>query len=201
MKATQLYTQVKEELLQAVNSRKTVGGAGITPEDVSKFMGTVSALNAVGRYDTTVTVNGFPYPISDYLVDGTLGATLLWPREVLLPGGELYSRKSIRDKYDIEGEVLNPPEFLEVQERILAKFRKAVHAQPVAEFIGSKDYGPCDLISGDMVAVSDLMHIRALPFSITISDDVYEKEYFTYPLAAVIKAVVANMVTDIISKG
>lgn len=195
-----LIDLVVENLVNSGVSFKSTGGAFVSKEDTTKFIGTLFALANVERYHTMVTVDQVAYPISSYAIDARLGGAFAMPRQIMMPGTSPYL-KDLREHEECTVS-MTPAEFVEYQYKFFANFKQVPNLQPVDEFIRPINIGEVtEIYNGKSAHIDDVCAAKSLPVKLLASDVMFEKDYFEYPLETVVKQIVINFYTNLKSKG
>lgn len=190
-----LCVLVAKEIVKSGKSFKTTGGNFVSEADMTDFIETVFACSNLGRYDTVIAFGGTVYPISAYTIDGRLGEAFAAPKMVCMPGTSPFL-KDVRVHEEAKVK-MSPARFIEFQYQFFANFRQSPILQSINEFIKPTTISDVKEVSnGVNVHIDDISAIKALPLKLSIADNLFNEEYFTYPIAEVIKQVVINLFID-----
>lgn len=183
------------------NSFKRVSGKFVDEAETQRFFATIFQTATVSEYATTLTVNGMPYNLDDFKVDGRL-ASLVLPRKLAMPG-DVFTTHNLMECESLEGEqAFDPADFIQYQVRLLNKLRESPQFN---EGLGalSKPKVLDDTIhvcNGTRVHTDAAGHVVAMPIVLKCAEMLYKEEYFQVPLEVAVKQYITSLYNGIVGK-
>jgi hypothetical protein len=181
-----------------VNDEKTISGKGIDEASSVKFLQTCVTLSNIKRdvsklkvWTEQIEKDGVAedvydsYDLKDYEVDPRFKGLIL-PREIVLNDADYSLLKDVRDHYPLDNKaethILTAGEFLAYQRKFVNQFKGTLQkTETVDDVVDRKTVSMvkvCLNADGTRVHTDSSTGFTSLPVSLTISDSLFEEDYF-----------------------
>lgn len=183
-------------LIMVGKSFKRVGGEFVSESEMKRFINTLYTLSNIGPYDTTLIVEGVPFPVEAFKVDTRIQDAFLQPRAVVMPGTSPFRKDvSVHSK---SGNIMTPAELIEFQFKFLAMFKAQPTLQSPIEGLKPRNLSECvECGNGRAYHVEDLASIKSIPTELKLAEELFGEHYFSYAQQDVIRMVVTNFYSNL----
>lgn len=193
----QFIIELAKVLAKELNANKKVGGADfLTEAEVTSFLATLYAIAQLPYNAVTAVCDGIGYNISDYkVIDAFSG--LVMPRGVYQNVGYGMLNIMVCDGGAVV--TMNPVEFAQFQEKVLAKYRKSDIALSgnVGELSSPIriDEAMTNVMIDGFVHCEDINRVSSIPVALSVR--LAEDSFFGYPSKLAVNSLVHDIVTKL----